>query len=388
MNTLYLAWRYLSFHRVQSLLLIAALTLIIAVPVTLERVLGTAETELTARADATPLLIGARGSRLDLAMSSLYFSDDAPERITMASAEAVWDSGLATAIPLYNRYRVQDTPIIGTSLEYFRFRDLTIAEGRSLAVLGEAVVGANVAERRDLVPGDTLVSSPDTLFDLAGAYPLEMNIVGVLAETGTADDDTVFVDVKTAWVIEGIGHGHEDVAADEAIDGGDENRVAPGSITEFRRITEDNIDSFHFHGDPESYPLTGVIAVPYDERSSTILRGRYLDRESAEQIIVPSEVIGALLDQLFVIKAVFDAILWVVALAAGLAMALAFYLSLQLRQGEMHTIYKLGSQRLTQAKLIAAELALVLIASVIAAAVLSAGIQPVAESVTSGLLSG
>ena len=36
-------------------------------------------------------------------------------------------------------------------------------------------------------------------------------VVGVLPPTNTPDDDGIFVDIKTAWVIQGIGHGHEDV---------------------------------------------------------------------------------------------------------------------------------------------------------------------------------
>lgn len=388
-DTLYLAWQYLKFHRVQSLLLIVALALIISVPVTLNRVLAAADAQLTARAEQTPLLVGARGSRLDLAMSSLYFSDDSPETITMASSERIWDSGLATAIPLYNRFRVQETPIIGTTLDYFRFRGLELASGRDLAILGEAVLGAAVAERRALSVGDAIVSSPDNLFDLAGAYPLKMKVVGVLEPTGSADDEAVFVDVKTAWVIEGIGHGHEDIDAEDTV-GSDEpdNRVASGAVTQFREITEDNIDSFHFHGDPDQYPLTGVIAVPHDEKSATLLRGRYVDPDNAEQIVVPAAVIGSLLEHLFVIKAVFDVIIWVVALAAGLSIALAIFLSLQLRKPEMNTIYKLGSQRLTMLRLVSTEGALVLLCSLALATILTLSVQPLAESVTAGLLSG
>jgi hypothetical protein len=80
-------------------------------------------------------------------------------------------------------------------------------QGRQIAVLGEAVVGARVAGRLDLGPGDTVVSSPENLFDLDGVYPLQLQIVGVLTPTGTPDDEAVFVDIKTTWVIAGIEDG-------------------------------------------------------------------------------------------------------------------------------------------------------------------------------------
>ena len=43
------------------------------------------------------------------------------------------------------------------------------------------------AKRLGLAPGETLISDPENLFDLAGSYPLEMQVVGVLAPAGTAD---------------------------------------------------------------------------------------------------------------------------------------------------------------------------------------------------------
>ena len=61
--------------------------------------------------------------------------------------------------------------------------------------------------------GGHVVSSPESVFDLAGVYPLKMAVVGVLAPTHTPDDDAVFVDVKTAWVIAGLAHGFDLVLA-------------------------------------------------------------------------------------------------------------------------------------------------------------------------------
>ena len=62
MSTLYLAFQYLRFHAVRSLILIFAVALIATVPVAIHLLLDASERQLTARADETPLLIGARGS--------------------------------------------------------------------------------------------------------------------------------------------------------------------------------------------------------------------------------------------------------------------------------------------------------------------------------------
>ena len=70
-DTLYLAWRYLAHHRVKTAILVGSLTLITFLPVGLNVIVGQSARELTSRAEATPLLVGAKGSPLELALNSL-----------------------------------------------------------------------------------------------------------------------------------------------------------------------------------------------------------------------------------------------------------------------------------------------------------------------------
>ena len=81
-----------------------------------------------------------------------------------------------------------------------------------MSFVGECVIGSTVADRLAIGIGDSLISSPENLFDLAGVYPLKMTVVGVLESSDSPDDRAVFVDIKTNWVIMGLGHGHEDVS--------------------------------------------------------------------------------------------------------------------------------------------------------------------------------
>ena len=218
-ESLYIAWRYISFNRAKTATLVASITLIAFLPLALQQLLRESERQFMSRAAATPLVIGAKGSALDLVMNTLYFTEGVPEPISMTVHEQVIDSGLALPIPVYARFNVRGHPIIGTTLDYFDFRNLKMAEGRPLAMLGECVLGAAVAAQLGLKAGDSLVSSPENLFDLAGVYPLKMEVVGVLEEAGTADDQGIFVDLKTAWIIQGLGHGHQDLArsTDESV---------------------------------------------------------------------------------------------------------------------------------------------------------------------------
>jgi putative ABC transport system permease protein len=363
-DSLYVAWRYVTYNKV---------TLIAALPVSLELLLDESERQLMDRAVSTPLVVGARGSALDLLMNTLYFGDEVPELITMEAPGRVDDSGLALPIPLYVRFKARGAPIVGTTLDYFDYRGLEVAEGRSLAVLGECVLGSGVAERLGLKPGDALVSSPENLFDLAGVYPLKMKVVGVLGKSHTPDDLAVFVDVKTAWAIQGLMHGHQDVTAtgdaSVILNRTEKNVTANAKLFQYQEITEENMDSFHFHGDPSGYPASAVIALPHDEKSGTILRGRYLEDERY-QMVKSEDVIDGLLQNIFRVRNVLDAVILIVGLGTVLAIVLVFALSLRLRQREMTTIFRMGCRRMTMARLVGAEIFLIVSGSALICAAL------------------
>jgi putative ABC transport system permease protein len=391
-GSFYIAWRYLTFNKVRTATLIACVTLIAVVPLALEVLLAESERHLLSRAESTPLLLGARGSALDLVMNGLYFDDEVPELVSMAAVNAVEDSGLAMPIPLYVRFHARRFPIVGTTLDYFDFRGLAIARGRQLALLGEAVIGAGVADRLDITAGDSLLSSPETVFDLAGVYPLKMRVVGVLARSHTPDDLAVFVDVKTAWVVQGLVHGHQDLTRPKdptvVIDRTEANVVASAKLVEYAEITAENVDSFHFHGDPDQYPLSAVIVVPEDDKSGTILRGRYLEGERPYQLVVPGTVIDGLLANIFRIKNVLDAVILVVGIATVLALTLVFALSLRLRQREIQTVFRIGGSRLTIARLVGAEIAIVLAASAILCAVVMLAVYQYSSDLVRALFIG
>ena len=366
-DSFYIAWRYVAFNKIRTATLIACVTLIAILPLTLELLLTESEQQLLSRAESTPLLLGAKGSALDLVMNGLYFDDEIPELVSMAAVNELEDSGLAMPIPLYVRFNARRFPIVGTTLDYFDFRGLTMAQGRQLALLGEAVIGAEVADRLGIAAGDSLLSSPETVFDLAGVYPLKMQVVGVLKRSYTSDDLAVFVDVKTAWVVQGLVHGHEDLARSEdasvVIERTDTNVVASAKLVEYTEITDENIDSFHFHGEPEQYPLSAVVVVPNDDKSGTILRGRYQESEGLHQLVVPGTVVDGLLANIFRIKNVLDAVIFVVAIATVLALTLVFALSIRLRQREIGTVFRIGGSRLTIARLLIAEIGIIVAAS-------------------------
>jgi putative ABC transport system permease protein len=375
MQSLYLAWRYLAYHRFKTAILVTAVTLIVYLPIGLRVLVDQSSRQLTARADATPLLIGAKGSPLELALNSLYFGTDVPAATRYAEAAEVQASGWAQPIPLYTRFNARGHPIVGTSIEYLDFRGLVIEHGRSLTLLGDALLGARVAAALDVGPGDHVISSPESVFDLAGVYPLRMRVAGVLAFSDTPDDDAIFVDLKTAWVIAGLGHGHQDLtgadAAGQVLSREGNQVVANASVQQYNEVTEDNIDSFHFHGDLSDYPLTAVIAAPADERASALLQGRYQSDELDAQIVRPREVMDELLATVLTVQKFVVAGAVIVGFATLASVVLVFLLSLRLRARERETLFKIGGSRAAVGLIMGSEIGAVLLIGALLAAILT-----------------
>ena len=369
-GALFLGWRYLAHHRFKSGILIASITLMLFLPAATRLLVEDSATALTARADVTPLILGARGSELELVLNTLYFHAKSPAEIENQAFIEARSTGLAEFIPIHSRFHAQGAAIVGTSLDYFNFRGLKIANGRKMGLLGECVIGANVAARLGLGPGDSIISSPETVFDIAGVYPLRMTIAGVLRSAGTADDDAVFVDVRTSWIIQGLGHGHTDLAEPEAgaavLSRRDNVVTANASLTQYAEITPENISAFHFHGSDETFPLSSIIAVPSDQKNATLLRGRYQDDELL-QLVLPGKVLDDLLETVFAVQNYVILGLAILSLATVAVITLVFLLSQQLRKGEFHTLSRIGASRAYVSVLIASEIGFVFLISALLA---------------------
>jgi putative ABC transport system permease protein len=366
----YLAWRYLCHHRVRTIILVACLSLLATLPLALHVMLDAGETQMTARAESTPLLVGSKGSALDLTLNALYFNAANQSHITMAESDRVGQTGWADPLPIYVRFRVRGHPLVGVTLDYFDFRRLTIAQGNSLAMLGECVLGADAAEAMGLKPGDSLPTTPENLFDLSGVYPIKLHVAGLLAKSHTPDDQAVFIDLQTAWVIEGLGHGHAEGKKPSQSYGlpfgqVENHLIHDAKLLTYTEITPENLDSFHFHGDPSGYPISAVIALPHDRKSSTLLKGRYIGNEEAVQLVQPLETIRGLLENIFRVGILFDAVLALVGAAMLLALGLVFALSMRLRQRELQTIFLLGCSKTKVLRLVSAEILLLGLASML-----------------------
>ena len=376
-GVLRLAWRYVSYHRGRTAILVAAVALIAVLPFAVTLLIGHYEKAMTARARATPMVVGAPGSRFELLLSALYFQGRAEGRLSLADAESIAASGLGTPLPLFVAHSARGFPVVGVTTEYFAYRHLVPERGHLPLILGDAVLGSAVADQLGLEPGGSLITDPTKLYDLSASYPLKLHVRGVLGATGSADDWAVFVDLKTAWVIEGIAHGHQDVdpAKNPELvlrsESGETRLNA--AIVEYTEITPDNIDTFHVHATAAELPLTAVLVWPRDAKSGTILRARLLASERT-QPLDPEDTLGELMGIVFRVKRFFDLNLGLVSVATVLFLILVVLLTLRIRQREIDTLLKIGCSRGTVIRIQALELGIVLAMGLILAAGLALAI--------------
>lgn len=368
-----LSFRHLAHHRVRSAILVLCIGVAVFLPVTVHVLTDRYHEDLQARARTTPLVAGAVGNRFDLTLAALYFRQAELETMPYSELTALRATGHATIIPIHARFTARRLPIVGTTPEYYDLRQLQPARGTLPLRLGDAVLGAGVAEALQLGPGDALFSDPADVYDLARPPALKMRIAGVLPHTGSADDDAVFVDVKTCWILEGIAHGHDDAEnVDESLILGEAESVVQVSpaLRSYQEVTDDNVDSFHYHGDESLLPLTAVIADPHDDKASTLLKTR-VNTERLWQMVEPTAVIDDLMQVVFRIRVLFDAFAVVLGFTTTLLLGGQILLSMRLRAREMTTLHRMGCSRHMVAALYATEIALILGAGLLLGILLS-----------------
>jgi putative ABC transport system permease protein len=369
-DAVWLGVRALTATPGRALSLALALGVALGLPALTWRAGARAEAALRARADATPVVVGAPGDTFDLVFAALHFRPGDTPLVPWSTVAALQAPGLALA-PVHVVHRADGVPLVGTSPEYYEARSLRPAAGRLPAVLGEIAVGAAIAEARGLRPGHRLRSDVEALHDLAGEAPLSLEVTAVLARAGTPDDHAIFADVRTAWALDGSLHGHTAVTEDQALPGStDAHTRASGAV-----LPEDPLEAdtatFHLHGDVGAQPLTAVLVFPVDARAHDLL----LDRATTLpglRAVRPGPVVAELLSIGHRLR---DGLLLFLGIMAGATLALvavALDLSRRLRAHETALLRRLGAHPALVPLMHATEAGLLLLAGALLALSLTA----------------
>jgi len=146
------------------------------------------------------LVIGAKGSPLQIVLAAVFQMDTPTGNIKLSQARAFAQNALvAQAIPVSMGDNVHEARIVGTTPAYAALYGATLAQGRFWTKPMETVVGASVARRLGMRPGQVFIGA----HGLSGSADLHRHtpytVVGVLKPTGAVIDRLVITDVASVW---------------------------------------------------------------------------------------------------------------------------------------------------------------------------------------------
>ncbi len=370
-DLLYLSSRHAIHHRFRTSILILCLAVAAYLPAIVQTLTVRYEESLSARAESTPMVMGAKGNRFDLVLGALYFRHSEIDPIPYGEFEALLATNAGLAVPLNLRFTARGFPVVATSTEYFDVRKLSIEAGARPLRVGDVVLGSVAAAALDVGTGGVVFSDQRLAFDITESPSIALRVVGVLAASDSPDDNAVFTDIRTAWLLEGAMHGHAEAtdADPRAVYAETDHGVVLNSaVRQLNQITSENADRFHIHGSESELPLSAVLFFPDTPKDATLIKAK-VNASSAHQMLVPREVVDDLLGFVFRIKGFLDLVAVTLAVCVGLMAMLLFILTTQLRAPEMRTLNRIGCGRFAVAGLYAAEIAAIFLASAMLAGV-------------------
>lgn len=352
-----LARASLSGARGRSAALVFGIAVALFLPWLSGRLGATVEASLLSRALSTPIVVGREGDTHDLVMAAVYFRGDVVAPLTEADVLALDGRTGTRAIPVHLGHTAGGVRVVGTDLAYLDQRGLTV-DGRAPAVLGEVVVGSAVAARRGIGVGDQLRSDVRNPYDVSGAFPLLLQVVGVLHPAGSVDDEVILADLKTAWVMDGLLHGHEDGEAGDVLAVSSDHVALAPSLFFHTEIDAENLARFHLHGGPQDRPVSAALIFPEDARAHDTLLGA-VELQDRVQAVRPEVVVRRLLGMLGRLQDWLTAAVALVWLSTAGMVATVVALTLRIRRDELVLMRRLGASAGRVAMVVGVELSMI-----------------------------
>jgi putative ABC transport system permease protein len=320
MNLLTLAWADLRYRKLAHLLHLLLLTLGIAMIVALLGIASQVERRFEQDGRGVDAVVGAKGSPLQLILSSVYHLDIPTGNIPLADAEALARHPMvAAAIPLALGDSARGFRIVGTSAALIDGQTARYAVGQVWNAPMEAVIGAAVA-RAGLKLGDRFVGQHGLAGNGRAHGEQPYRVVGVLAATGGVLDRLILTSVDSVWALHGQG-GDDD--HDDHVDHGDgdedEHRDAPREIT--------------------------ALLIRYRSPMAAAGFPRYVNSQTRLQAAVPALETARLLNLFGIGFEALTAIAVLMIGAAALSVFVAVVQSMDARQYELAVLRCLGASR-------------------------------------------
>ncbi len=353
MNIFKLSFSYLKKSPLNTGLNILLLALGIATITTLLLFNHQFRNNLVQNAEGIDLVVGSKGSPIQLILSSIYHIDSPTGNISLEEVQSIINNPMvAQAIPLALGDNYQGYRIVGTERSYLALYEANIEKGEFWKYSKEIVAGANVANKLQLSLGDTIVSSHGVM-EAGQAHEDEpLTIVGILEETNSVLDQLLLTSVESVWDVHEHDEEHEEEHDDHDHEEGDEHdhdhdhdhdeheeehakHKLEVSTEPFGFITNENL----------SKELTSLLIV-YNSPLAGAMFPRFVNDQTDMQAAAPGFEITRLLSLLGIGFDVLEVFGFILILASMLGIFIALYNAMKERKYDLAVMRTLGGSRI------------------------------------------
>ncbi len=329
MNLFKISVAYLKKRKLNTLLNIVLLTLGVGTIVILLLFNRQFEDRITRNAAGIDAVVGAKGSPLQLILSSVYHLDVPTGNMPLSQlTPLLMNRAVKSAIPLALGDSYKGFRIVGTTPAYLSLYQATTASGRLWQGELECVVGAGVAGELRLQPGDEIISSHGLSAEGDAHEAHALKVVGVLAPSGTVVDRLIITDVRTIWKL------HHD---DEAENTG--NVAAQQNLPLGRRL------GFNIFPQDTTRQITSLL-IAYSSPMAAAMFPRYVNAQTPFQAASPAFETARLFDLLGVgVTAIQTFGLLLIGIAV-FSIFIALYTTLQDRRYDIAIMRTLGASKI------------------------------------------
>lgn len=217
MSWIYMAWRNLGLKKLQTTLSL----ILLAFGVGMVSLLMLSEKQLSDTFDRNiqdiDLVLGAKGSPLQLILANVYHVDAPTGNIRLVDAQKVIRHPyIEEGIPLAYGDNYRGFRIVGSTAAYLHHYNAALREGRRMGAPFEVVIGQQVAETTGLKVGDTFFSAHGLQDETDVHTDKTFTVVGVLAESQSVIDQLLHCSIETIWAVHD-GHGETVAESDREI---------------------------------------------------------------------------------------------------------------------------------------------------------------------------
>ena len=214
MNIIKIAWKNIWYKPLAALLNVGLFALSVGMITFLINVSRQVQEQFDNNLAGVQLIIGAKGSPLQLVLCNLFHIDTPTGNISLKEAKPFLNPKhpwIQSAVPLGLGDSYKGFRIVGTTSGFQEIYNLEISEGAWWTQSMEAVIGHNIAGQLDLKIGDEIISNHGLLAeDLHSHDDKPIKIYGILNRSNTVADNLILTSMQTVWEVhEEHDHDHE-----------------------------------------------------------------------------------------------------------------------------------------------------------------------------------